>query len=344
LGGFPREAFMATAEELRQRLHLQETKHTADVQRLNAQIQELRRLVKELEEQDAGNVGRLQSSDSFTRRVEWTIPDFKKEERSTVRGQPLWSPRFSIAGVNNVRLEFLPKGRDKSYEGFCSLFLWCPAGVKIRYQLWVGSFLKAPDLDEYKGEIGHGHSNFCPLEPEIDRKADSITVGVDIIEVIISHELTEKGLTLTSWPLQRLVAKEAEVLENRGVNQVIWKINKISECMKNYPRGSSMCSKSFTAGGISEILMEFYPNGSQITKKDGHCSFYLRCPDGVSMIVTLIVGKTRKGPIKTTFDTASGKGLPDFCPVKDEINWDDDSIEVGIELQNRPSKVLTLTS
>mmetsp|Transcript_20502 Transcript_20502/g.36846 ORF Transcript_20502/g.36846 Transcript_20502/m.36846 type:complete len:344 (-) Transcript_20502:110-1141(-) len=342
----PGEASQAKIQSLELSIVQQERRHAVEVQRIDSEFQELRRLVGELEDQNRSldGVGRLDSSDHFRKRVEWTISRFAEEEKRTQKGQPIWSPKFRAAGMDGVRLEFLPKGREKSFEGFCSLFLWCPSGSNIKYQLWVGNYLRAPDQDEYHGDTGHGHSNFCPVHPEVDQKTDSIRVGVDFLEVIRKHEISDKGLTLTSWPLQNMVAREAEVMQNRGVNQVVWKIKKVSELLKNYPRGASLCSKSFTAGGISEILLEFYPNGSQITKKDGFCSFYIRCPDGVSMIVTLFVGSVRKGPIKTTFDSTSGKGLPDFCFVEDEINREDDSLDVGIELQNRPSKTLTLVS
>merc|ERR1712232_1154006 len=111
------------------------------------------------------------------------------------------------------------------------------------------------------------------------------------------------------------------------------RIEKVSERVGQLPRGASMWSRLFSAGGIREILLEFYPNGSTNTTKDGFCAFYIRCPEGVSMIVTLFVGKVRKGPIKTNFDSLTGKGLPDFCLLQDEIDREDDSVEVGIELQ-----------
>jgi len=331
---------------LEEALAQQDRKHAVEIQRFDSELQELRRLVGDLETQNRSldGVGRLDSTDHFTRRVEWTISNFSQEENLCRKGLAIWSPKFKAAGMDGVRLEFLPKGREKSFDGFCSLFLWCPDGTHIKYQLWVGSFLRAPDQDEYTGDIGHGHSNFCPVEPEIDRSTDSIRVGVDFLEVIRSFEYVDKGLKLVSCPLQQMVAKEAEVMENRGVNRVVWKINKISQHLKHLPKGASMWSQTFTAGGISEILLEFYPNGSTDTKKDGFCAFYLRCPEGVSMIVTLFVGRVKKGPIKTTFDSLTGKGLPDFCFVEDEFNLEDDSLEVGIELQNRPSKTLTLVS
>merc|ERR1719203_48036 len=138
-----------------------------------------------------------------------------------------------------------------------------------------------------------------------------------------------------------MVSREAEVFQNQNINKIVWKISKVSEQLAQLPRGASMWSNLFTAAGIQEILLEFYPNGSSNTQKDGFCAFYVRCPEGVSMIVTLFVGKVKKGPIKTTFDGLTGKGLPDFCLLKEEMNAEEDSVEVGIELQSPPNKILT---
>merc|ERR1719197_828929 len=100
-----------------------------------------------------------------------------------------------------------------------------------------------------------------------------------------------------------MIAKEAEVIQNMAVTKVDWKITNIRQKMQDFPRGASMYSRLFSAGGIRDILLEFYPCGSQNTKKEGYCAFYIRCPEGASIIVTLFVGTFRKGPIKTTFDS-----------------------------------------
>jgi hypothetical protein len=305
----------------------------------------LRRLAQQLQEQTESLDVLTTGAGQFTRRVEWTISNFSSKEKESPKGQSIWSPEFRAAGLEGLQLEFFPHGREKTtFEGFCSLFLWCPSGTKIKYQLWVGSFLRAPDEDEYADRIGHGHSNFCPLESEVDRSADIIKLGVDFLQVHRSDELQDKGVRLMSMPLERMIAREAEVVQNRGVNKVVWKISKISQLVKQFPKGASMWSKLFSAGGIREILLEFYPNGSVNTTKDGYCAFYIRCPEGVSIVVTLFVGNVRKGPIKTTFDSLTGKGLPDFCPTEEQINKADDTVEVGIELQNQPVKTLTVES
>lgn len=337
-------ALQSRVQELENQLSVQGNQHIRELRKLEEEVQELRRLAQELEDQNRSLdvVGRNNSADTFLRRVEWTISNFSQKQAELPKGQALWSPKFCAGGMRDVKLEFFPNGRETTtYEGFCSMFLWCPPSVRIKYQLWVGSFVRAPDEDEYNSRIGHGHSNFCPVAPEVDRENDCVRVGVDFLEVSKEETVSSRGIQLISTSLEAMVARESEVLRNSSVNRVCWKISHVSERLKQFPRGSSMWSPVFTAAGIREILLEFYPNGSVNTTKDGFCAFYVRCAEGVSMVVTLFVGKVRKGPIKTTFDSGAGKGLPDFCLVEEEIDGSD-SLDVGIEVTNQPNKTLSL--
>mmetsp|Transcript_108179 Transcript_108179/g.187868 ORF Transcript_108179/g.187868 Transcript_108179/m.187868 type:complete len:348 (+) Transcript_108179:32-1075(+) len=332
--------------DLEGQLNAQAAQHRDELSVLTKAVDDLKRLVAEADEKSQKlDVVGASNSDIFTRRVEWTIDSFGAKDAEMNKGDSMWSPKFKAAGMDGLQLEFFPKGREKTtFEGFCSLFLWCPSGTRLKYQLWVGSFLRAPDEDEYSGRIGHGHSNFCPIAPEVDTVGDRITVGVNFIEVKSeSIDVKSKNLQILSTPLEEMVRKEAEIVQNKSVSRVIWKINKVAERMEHLPRGASMWSRVFTAAGIREILLEFYPNGSSNTTKENYCAFYIRCPEGVEMIVTLFVGRERKGPIKTTFDSLTGKGLPDFCNLKDQIA-EDGSVKVGIELQSQPSKTLQLES
>jgi len=197
-----------------------------------------------------------------------------------------------------------------------------------------GRLLRAPEIDEYKTRVGHGHSNFCPVTPFVNKEKDSLTVGVDILEVSSVENIAARGLTLVRTSLDAMVERESLVVQNTKVRKVDWKIKNISDRLQQFPKGSSMWSQLFTAAGVREILLEFYPNGSAHTTKDGFCAFYIRCPMKVKIMVTLIVGKTRKGPINTTFNDATGKGLPDFCSVQEEIDRTEDTLLVSIELQN----------
>jgi len=347
-------ALQAKVENFETQLAEQAERHQLELESTRTVITDLQAVVAALEESSKRNdvISGGPNSDVFTRHVDWTINNFSQQAAERGKGYSMWSPYFNAAGLQGVRLEFFPNGREHtSFDGFCSLFLWVPQGTKLKYQLRVGSFFRAPDEDVYDTKIGHGHSNFSPLEPEIDKKNDSITLGVNFIEVSNtaasemspSAETSTGSLKLLTAPLESIVQREAEVLQNRSVQKVSWKITRVSERLKHLPRGASMWTRLFTAAGIREMLLEFYPNGSTNTTKDGFCAFYIRCPEGVSMIVTLFVGGVRKGPIKTTFDSLTGKGLPDFCLLEEQVSVDD-TLEVGLELQNQPNKTLQLES
>merc|ERR550514_1402175 len=281
----------------------------------------------------------------FVRRVEWTVDDLKNKLAKHPKGESIWSPEFAAAGIKGMQLEFLPNGRETTHlEGFCSLFLWCPASTKIRYQLWVGNHLRAPDEDEYDGRMGHGHSNFCNLSAEWEGDCEKVTVGVDILEALSHDENVPKELKLIQTSLSDIVKKEMAVWTNKDMSRAEWRIENISKRMSSCPRGASLYSPLFTIGGVKNVLLEFYPNGSQNTKKDGFCAYYLRGPENTMVTVTLFVGNFKKGPISTTFDGVTGKGLPEFCEVEKEIDAATDSLLVGIELKLNQDKATTMTA
>lgn len=66
----------------------------------------------------------------------------------------MWSPRFKLASVNEVRLEFLPKGREKSWNGGEMVFF--PVFRLVSIEIWglqvVGNmgFTSSSGLERYK--------------------------------------------------------------------------------------------------------------------------------------------------------------------------------------------------
>lgn len=342
------EALQLKLNDLEQLLATQQARQAEEARKVDAQIRELSNKVTEYEKQKDtfANTVDVSSADSFVRRAEWTIDVADRKLEALKMGEALWSPEFKLVGIAGMQLEFFPKGREATtIDGFCSLFLWCPSGTKIKYQLFVGKHLRAPDEDEYDGRMGHGHSNFCMLQPELGKDKDGnsvITVGVDILFVDCQPGKTHSGMVVRTVTPEAMVAREAEILRNMSVSRVEWRIAGILKRMESLPQGHPLVSKPFSAGGVRNVFLEFYPCGNQNTTKDGHCGLYVRCPVGISVVITLFVGSFRKGPIKTSFDNQSGKGLPDFCPVIAEIDREADSIVVGIEIQNEPATALQL--
>ena len=280
----------------------------------------------------AGPVSAGLEADVFCTKVEWKICDMKNKVKEFPKGQSLWSPEFSAAGLGDLQLEFYPCGRESaSMEGFCSLFLWCPENTNIKYELSVGSHRRAADDDVYETRMGHGHSNFCLLSSEVDPANDSVTVGLEILEVRKDINFGH-GLRVFRPSLSQAMERHLAVVANRHIGRVEWKIPNIANRLKNVPRGASMYSPVFSVAGIRDMMIEFYPNGNANTVKDGFCSLYLRCPEGTQIFVTLSVGDIKKGPISVRFEGSSGKGLPDFCLLAPQIT--DGAVTVAIEVRN----------
>ncbi len=294
---------------------------------------------------DAPTVGTTQVSNSpppsggscdpdvFCTRVEWRIPSIPEKKLEYPKDQSLWSPEFSAAGLRNLQIEFFPCGRETAtLAGFCSVFFWCPEGTSIKYELFVGNHIRSPDEDNFETRMGHGHSNFCPIDAEVE-KDGSVVVGVNILDV--QKEINfGSGLVVKRPPLHKLMNRFTSVVENRNVGRIEWRINKISQRLKTLPKGASMYSPVFTAANIRDMLIEFYPNGNANTAKEGFCALYLRCPEGTQIIVTLVVGEVKKGPISAKFDGNAGKGLPEFCLIGPQIDANSDSLLVAIEVKN----------
>jgi len=269
-------------------------------------------------------------------RVEWTITGLAEKKAVMQKGQSIYSNSFECAGIKGIQLEFYPNGRqtESHTDGFCSLFLWCPPGTNIKYYLFCQSYARAPDEDLFDARMGHGHSNFCFLDDQIDAATDSVKVGVEILNVNTTTLNVAADLKLLWTPLRDLIRNELQVLNNLAVDRVEWQITNISRVRKCWAKGTSIFSPLFTAAGVREIQFEFYPNGSAVTQGDGYCGFYMRCTDGTNVTITLFVGKHRKGPISAKFEAATGKGLPDFCDLEPQIDPVSDSVTVGIELRN----------
>jgi hypothetical protein len=177
---------------------------------------------------------------------------------------------------------------------------------------------------------------------EIDPSDDSITIGVEILDVEKSIDFGS-GLRVIRPSMTHFMSPHVAVVENRHIGRVEWKITGIAKKIQTLPLGASLYSPVFSAAGIRDMLIEFYPNGNANTSKEGFCSMYLRCPEGTQIFVTLIVGDVKKGPISARFEGHAGKGLPEFCHLASQIQ--DDSVTVALELKNPAlSPYLPMTS
>lgn len=331
------EELQFKADQLSFLLDKRGTDHESTMVALRQEAQGLRRRLQTTLASFAKPKPAPPPDDSFVRSVEWRIQNVDATLRTMPRNQALWSPHFSVLGAEDMQLELFPRGRDTTQvEGFCALFLWCPPGVNVRYQLWMGKHRAVPDEDFYATRAGHGHSNFCMMEAHVDKETDSLLVGIDILELTIKEEVPD-GLRLVNQAPEGLLFKEAGILRNQELNCVEWRIQNIAKRAQEVPRGLAMCSPLFSIAGVREMLLEFYPNGVHQGESDGkrtHCGFYVRCPSGNSLILTLTVGNVKKGPIRTDFDGNTAKGLPEFCALEEILAMGQEDLVVSVTVQN----------
>mmetsp|Transcript_19366 Transcript_19366/g.58277 ORF Transcript_19366/g.58277 Transcript_19366/m.58277 type:complete len:355 (-) Transcript_19366:99-1163(-) len=340
-----RDELQFKVDQLAARLDEQNKRHAEALAKLRDEARQIKKSLcatferartKSAEEPSLGD-------DAFVRKVEWRIQNFS-DIKETPKNEAIWSVEFSVMGVSGMQLEFFPQGRESTkFPGFCALFLWCPAGVRIRYRLRVGNHWSGPEEDEYESRMGHGHSNFCHISGQLDESSDSLIVGLEILSLYYQQEAS-LGIRLLNAGPEAMAQRELAVLQNRDMDCVEWRIKRIAQRAKEVPRGTAICSPLFSIAGVREMLMEFYPNGilpppGAKEGREGFCGFYIRANGGhnrpggpLSLQLSLFVGGAKKGPIITEFDGAVAKGLPEFCRLDEQIDGED--LIVGVQVVN----------
>merc|ERR1711972_910109 len=124
------------------------------------------------------------------------------------------------------------------------------------------------------------------------------------------------------------IAREASVLHNRDTSVIKFIVKDVRRRAKEVDKGQAICSPLFSIVGVRNALLEFYPNGLQ-DAKEGYCGLYMRCAKDTELLLTLFVGKCRKGPIKAEFSGSVAKGLPEFCKLEDQLVDGEEDPEVG---------------
>lgn len=147
-------------------------------------------------------------------RIEWRL-----ERASTLRGcfpmgQPVCSMMFTAAGIEGLQLIFYPSGYNGASEGFCSLFLFCPAGVSITCVLWAGK--QRRDITHTFEKPGaFGRTNLCRYEACLDEETDTVLLALDIQEAqqdlhaVLTHPQVVMGDTRNKDILEPRLPKRA---------------------------------------------------------------------------------------------------------------------------------------
>mmetsp|Transcript_41401 Transcript_41401/g.72713 ORF Transcript_41401/g.72713 Transcript_41401/m.72713 type:complete len:783 (-) Transcript_41401:104-2452(-) len=134
----------------------------------------------------------------MVRKIEWRVENASLLRRCFPQGEAICSMAFSAAGVDGMQLIFYPSGYNSATEGFCSLFLFAPAGATL--SCWLSAGTQRRDASHTFEEPGaFGRTNFCRYESCIDEAEDVIMIALDIqdaqqdMRATVSHPTVQPG-------------------------------------------------------------------------------------------------------------------------------------------------------
>lgn len=149
------------------------------------------------------------------RKVEWRVESASILRRCFPPGEVMCSVAFAAAGVDNLQLMFYPSGYHGVTDGFCSFFLYAPAGATMKYTLYAGS--QKRDATHFFEEQGaFGRSNFCRFDAIVEEDTDSILLVLEIDEAHqdivakVAHPLVQAGDRRTQSQIEGAVPKAVE--------------------------------------------------------------------------------------------------------------------------------------
>lgn len=117
----------------------------------------------------------------MVRKIEWRVENALMLRRCFPVGEPICSTSFSAAGLEGLQLIFYPSGYNGSTEGFCSLFLFGPAGATLKCMLSAGN-QKREASHSFEEPGAFGRTNFARFESVVDDVEDTVLIGLEIEE------------------------------------------------------------------------------------------------------------------------------------------------------------------
>jgi len=115
----------------------------------------------------------------MVRKIEWRVESASLLRRCFSPNECLCSAAFSAAGIEGMQFVFYPSGYKNSTEGYCSLFLYGPAGATLKCFLSAGQ--QRREASHSFDEPGaFGRTNFCRFESCIDDSEDSVLIVLEI--------------------------------------------------------------------------------------------------------------------------------------------------------------------
>jgi len=299
-----------------------------------------------------------------TRRVDWVINNVSRRLRPSTPDSKAslhtswFSPKFNAAGVHGLQLEiqlFRPSDPPVEEEaaGDCAAFLWACKGTSLVYKLYIGK--KVALMEKvFNGRVPYGTKRLCFLKDQVNREDDTLRVSVEILEAVREVELPVEPppppkdpdeAELAVQPLEGAVVfrrhvnnrvfdqvkREVEIMRSRMVRRIEWRVEQAGLLRRCFPSGESLCSAPFSAAGIENMQLIFYPSGYGGCT-EGFCSLFLFGPAGTTLRASLWAGNQRRD-VSHYFEEPGAFGRTNFCRFESAIDAEEDTVRIALEVE-----------
>jgi len=271
----------------------------------------------------------------MVRKVEWRVESASLLRRCFPPNECLCSASFSAAGIEGMQFVFYPSGYKGSTEGYCSLFLYGPAGATLKCFLCAGQ--QRREASHSFDEPGaFGRTNFCRYESCTDDAEDSILIVLDIEDAQqdwkanVKHPAAQPGdrrnimqmdgssdkaidsvVKLTKKPGVRQTGKDGALLELK-VLPSLWTARQLStsqsapDGMQNFDelRARAGAKGPGAGGGAGRMRSQISTGASTMQGASG----MLHATSSMPTMPTM-----RDSSIRSAIDEDLSGGLPQFA-------------------------------
>mmetsp|Transcript_3694 Transcript_3694/g.7307 ORF Transcript_3694/g.7307 Transcript_3694/m.7307 type:complete len:241 (+) Transcript_3694:87-809(+) len=122
--------------------------------------------------------------------------------------------------------------------------------------------------------------------------------------------------------------RRIQVIENKEVDVVHWRIENVEELRQKYSRGQFLASPEFSACGLDGFRFHVYLRGDDFCE-EGYVSLYFHVPADTTVMRTLFMGRARHGPAEA--DSIKNCGVSELCVLSNEMDRETGSIVVGVD-------------
>eukprot|EP00931_Biecheleriopsis_adriatica_P063622 TRINITY_DN3856_c0_g1_i2.p1 TRINITY_DN3856_c0_g1~~TRINITY_DN3856_c0_g1_i2.p1 ORF type:complete len:775 (-),score=205.44 TRINITY_DN3856_c0_g1_i2:138-2462(-) len=257
-----------TAEELKDASQLEkELAEKMAIKQVPGSLVFKRHVNNRLLEQVKGQVDAMRSR--MVRRVEWRVEQASKLRRCFPPGESMCSASFNAAGIENMQLIFYPNGYGGATDGFCSLYLYAPAGSTLKCNLLIGD-QKRDANHTYEVAGAFGRTNFCRFDAGIDQVTDTMLIALEVDEAhqdlsaTVAHPKVVPGDSRTaaqidgaaSGPIESTVklqqaagAMKSKSLEENKILPSLWTAKSLADSDGKAPGFHSFDELGKTRGG-----------------------------------------------------------------------------------------------